>query len=95
MDEIKSRRGVYYDLSKSPYVYQSPYGDLFKFSSQKKLDIYTRDIEIEQQKLSKSIKRNDLELFLPDEIIQLIRRELYQAFYARVERLANGEKEQP
>ncbi|MBO5870270.1 MAG: hypothetical protein J6Q89_05915 [Clostridia bacterium] len=43
-DVKRSRRGVYYDLTESPYEYNSPYGDLFKFSSEKKLEIYTRDI---------------------------------------------------
>ena len=48
-----SRRGVYKDLSVSPYEFKSPYGDSFKFPSQKKLDIYTRDIDQELKRITK------------------------------------------
>jgi hypothetical protein len=40
---VKSSRGVYYDLSVSPYEFKGLYGDIFKFSSSKKLEIYTRE----------------------------------------------------
>ena len=84
-DVIKSRRGVYYDLSKSPYEYQTPYGDVFKFSSKKKLDIYTRDIVGEITRVEKMIDRNDLTGFIPREILQLIFKSVYRAFYRKVE----------
>lgn len=35
----KTRRGVYYDLDKSPYEYEG-----YKFSSAKKLDIFMRKV---------------------------------------------------
>lgn len=82
---IKSRRGVYYDLTKSPYEYKSPYGDLFKFSSKKKLEIYTRDIVTEVEKVEKSIQRNELARFLPKEIHALIMRTVYKALYSKIE----------
>ena len=82
---IKSRRGVYYDLSKSPYEYTSPYGDLFKFSSQKKLEIYTRDISKELERVDKLIERHDLTDFIPEEITQLIYRGVYRSFYRTIE----------
>lgn len=82
---IVSRRGVYYDLEKSPYEYVSSYGDIFKFSSQKRLDMYTRDIPKEIERMSKLISRNDLWDFIPNEIIQLLYRETYRAFYRKIE----------
>lgn len=81
----KSRRGVYYDLTLSPYEYISPYGDLFKFSSQKKLDIYTRDIQTELSRLKNALDRNGLRQHIPDEIQHLIMRAVYRAFYEKNE----------
>lgn len=80
-----SRRGVYYDLTISPYEYRTPYGDVFKFSSEKKLSIYTRDILKEVQKLEKIIARHNLGAFLDDEIIQLLVKAVYRSFYAKTE----------
>lgn len=83
-----SARGVYYDLSLSPYEYVTPYGDIFKFSSAKKLEIYTRDITKELKRLEDLIKRNNLEDFIPFEIKQLIIKGVYKSFYCKVEVLA-------
>lgn len=83
---IKSRRGVYYDLNKSPYVYKTPYGDLFRFSSQKKLDIYARDIKTELQRFEKIITRLRLGEFVEYPIIEGLRHGIYQAFYKQVEK---------
>ena len=82
---IVSRRGVYYDLTKSPYEYVTPYGDLFKFSSAKKLEIYTRDIEKELVKVDKSIERNDLKSFIPDNIVEQIKKAVYASLYKKIE----------
>ena len=82
---VKSARGVYYDLSKSPYEYESPYGDLFKFSSRKKLEIYTRDIVKEIDRMTKTLERNNLGNMLPDEIIQLLYRSTFRCFYRKIE----------
>lgn len=84
-EQYKSRRGVYYDLTKSPYEFSSPYGDLFKFSSQKKLEIYERDIPREIERLEKVIVRNDMVNFIPEEIKDLLRRAVYKAFYQKIE----------
>lgn len=84
-EEIVSRYGVYRDLEKSPYRYESPYGDLFKFRSQKKLDIYRRDIQTEIDRVSKFVGRYQLLTYLPAEIIHLLYRTTYQAIYDRVE----------
>ena len=52
---VKSRRGVYYDLSKSPYEFVSSYGEIYKFSSRKKLEMYTREYDVRMAKIYKHI----------------------------------------
>ncbi len=84
-EPIKSRRGVYYDLTKSPYEYNSPYGDCFKFSSAKKLEIYTRDITKELKRIDTLIQRHELQEHIPEEIRQLLYRKMHQAFYRKIE----------
>lgn len=79
-----SRRGVYRDLSLSPYVYESPYGDIFKFPSQKKLEIYTRDIDKELERLHKTVARLNLGVVVPKEILTLLYRSTYRALYRKV-----------
>ncbi len=86
MTESKvSKRGVYYDLSLSPYEYETPYGDSFKFSSRKKLEIYARDIVKEIERMEKTLQRHELMNYLPDEIIHLLLRSVYRSFYRNVE----------
>lgn len=80
-----SRRGVYYDLSLSPYEYNTPYGDLLKFSSQKKLDIYTRDIVKEIDRIERMFSRHDLENHLPNTVIEYVLRATYLSFYCYIE----------
>ena len=43
-----SARGVYYNLDKSPWEYTDELGNIFKFSSQKKLDIFCRKVKEKQ-----------------------------------------------
>lgn len=81
-----SRYGVYRDLSQSPYEYESPYGDLFKFPSQKKLEIYAREIQTELDRIGKALDRLQLVEYLPAEIIQLLERSTYKALYRKVVR---------
>ena len=81
-----SRRGVYYDLSISPYEYKSPYGDMFKFSSQKKLDMYSRDVVKEIKRVDTFFARHELLKLIPDEIVELVKRGVYKSFYKQVER---------
>lgn len=80
-----SRYGVYYDLSKSPYEFTTPYGDLFKFSSKKKLEMYTRDIGKETERLGKLMARHELAEFIPPEIRHLLYRAVYSSFYRKIE----------
>lgn len=77
----KSTRGVYYDLTKSPYEYLSPYGDLFKFSSQKKLEIYTREIEKEIKRVSTVMERNGIQNYLSRDTLTYLYRIVYHALY--------------
>lgn len=80
-----SRRGVYYDLTISPYEFETPYGEIFKFSSQKKLDMYTRDIGKEIKRLEDILDRNDLSSFLFDSTIQLLTKAVYRSLYRRIQ----------
>lgn len=83
---VVSRYGVYRDLEKSPYEFESPYGDLFKFPSQKKLEIYTREIQKELDQVSKLLNRLHLEYYIPSEIVLLLYRSTYKALYRKVVR---------
>ncbi len=86
MEETKvSRRGVYKDLSLSPYEYVNPYGDIFKFPSQKKLEIYARDVSKEIEKVSKFLSTSGLADYLPGEIVQMLYRYTYRSFYRKRE----------
>ena len=82
----KSRRGVYYDLTDSPYEFKTPYGESFKFSSAKKLEIYSRDVVKEIDRVDKLFDRNGLKKHVPVELIDMIKRLVYSAFYNSVER---------
>ena len=85
MDEpIKSRRGYYYDLSKSPYEYESPYGDLFKFPSEKQLEIYRRDIEKELNRIDKALDKTGCRNVLRGSTIQTIYKAVYVGLYKRM-----------
>lgn len=55
--KYKSRRGVYYDLSKSPYEFKDNFNQVFKFSSQKKLDMFVKKIEDRQTKWNLELMR--------------------------------------
>jgi hypothetical protein len=85
MDPIKSRYGVYRDLEKSPYEFTNPYGDTFKFRSQKKLEIYQREIEKEVERVGKFLGRLGLESYIPSEIVGMLYRRTYRALYDHVE----------
>lgn len=86
MSDVKvSRRGVYYDLSLSPYEYKSPYGDIFKFRSEKKLEIYRRDVVKEIIRTEKLIDRCSVENFLSRSVIDEFKRAVYCGFYHIIE----------
>lgn len=85
-DAKVSRRGVYYDLTLSPYEVKTAYGDIFKFSSEKKMEIFTRDAPKELKRVDALFARHGLVGFIQDEIVDLIKREMLKAFYKQVER---------
>lgn len=84
MDNRISYRGVYYDLTISPYEYNTPYGEVFKFPSAKKLEIYSRDIKDEISRADKFLNRHNLQNLLPDEVIELFYKSVYRSFYKKV-----------
>lgn len=85
-DAKVTRRGVYLDLTLSPYEFKSPYGDIFKFSSAKKLEIYSRDVVKEVKRFDDLLNRNGLAKLVPIEVIVGVKRAIYRAFYKSVER---------
>lgn len=85
MTPVKSRRGVYYDLTKSPYEFTTPYGDIFKFSSQKKLDIYAREITKELRRVRQLVERHNLKKYIPHASYEDFERGTYKALYKHVE----------
>ena len=85
-DGIISRRGVYYDLSASPWEYESPHGDLFKFRSRNKRDVYAKRVSGKIEQIQKAIDRYDLRDFLTEEMIAEIERAVYRSCYRYVER---------
>ena len=50
-----SQRGVYYDLDKSPWEYTDDLGNVFKFSSKKKLEIFCRKVKDKQNQFFSEI----------------------------------------
>lgn len=85
MDSRISRRGVYYDISLSPYEFKTPYGDIFKFSSAKKLEIYRREIIKELERFDKFIIRFGIKEYLTDSTFKELSNAIYQMVYNRVE----------
>ena len=54
-----SRRGIYYNLEISPYSFTTPCGDIFKFSSPKKLEIYVRRLNELNRKIVKLVNEHE------------------------------------
>lgn len=84
--QVVSRYGVYRDLTVSPYEYKTPYGDIFKFPSEKKLEMYTRDIQSELIRAEKYVDRLHLKDILPSEIVSLLYRSTYEGLYRKIVR---------
>lgn len=83
--KVVTARGVYKDLSLSPYEYKTPYGASFKFPSSKRLEMYTRDVEKEIERLNKALNRNGLLEELPDETLEILYHLTYRNYYNSVE----------
>ena len=80
----KSRRGYYYDLSISPYEYESPYGDLFKFPSAKQLEIYSRNVKKEINRIDMVIDRVGCRSHLHPNTLNAVYRAVYRSHYSRM-----------
>lgn len=80
----KSRRGYYYDLNESPYAYESPYGDLFKLPSEKQLEIFSRNVQKEVERIDKVFDRVGCKPFLTDNVKRAVYRSVYRSFYKRM-----------
>lgn len=80
----KSRRGYYYDLNESPHGFKSPYGDFFKFPSAKQLEIYSRNVAKEIERIDKAFDRAGCRPFLHSNTINAVYRSVYRSFYKRM-----------
>ena len=83
-EPTKSRRGYYYDLTESPYEYKTPYGDLFKFPSSKQLEIYSRNVQKEVEKIDKVFDRVGCRSLLSAATLRAVYRAVYRSFYKRM-----------
>ena len=79
-----SAKGYYYNLGKSPYVWKSPYGDIYRLPSAKRLEMMETKTTEEIQRVNKLLRRNNLENVLPDEIVNLIKRYCVEAVYRQI-----------
>lgn len=55
--DYMSPRGVYYDLEKSPYIYEDELGNKFKFSSKAKLRSFEIKVKKKELDFAKEAKR--------------------------------------
>lgn len=80
----KSRRGYYYDLNESPWEYKTPNGDLFKFPSAKQLEIYSRNVKQEVERIDKCFDRVGCRSYLHANTINAVYRSVYRSTYKRM-----------
>jgi hypothetical protein len=84
-----SERGVYYDLSLSPYEFKHPYTNtIFKFSSAKRLDMFVKRISSERVRFQKIIGKLD---FLQIEEKKFINNRMEAWIYEFVYQLIEGD----
>ncbi len=83
-----SRRGVYYNLEISPWEYKTPHGDILKFSSKKKLEIFTRLIYNWRDKFLKLAVKN--EEYLGDDWRDFTLKRAENRIYDMVYRITEG-----
>ena len=80
----KSRRGYYYDLSESPWEFKTPNGDLFKFPSEKQLEIYSRNVQKELERIDKVFERVGCKPHLSAATLRAVYRSVYRSLYSRM-----------
>jgi len=81
-----SRRGIYYNLEISPYSFTTPCGDIFKFSSPKKLEIYVRRLNELNRKIDKIVNEYEeiLGIFWKENTLIKLEEEIYLYVYKEV-----------
>ena len=81
-----SRRGIYYNLEISPYSFTTPCGDIFKFSSPKKLEIYVRRLNELNRKRDKIVNEYEeiLGIFWKENTLIKLEEEIYVYVYNEV-----------
>lgn len=74
-----SKRGVYYDLSISPYRFETPEGVVLRFSSLKKLEMYKCRVKLFKDEISKLTKKHPaLSFFKSSEAWEQFYKKLYE-----------------
>ena len=83
-----SRRGVYYNLDLSPYEFHTPCGVIFKFSSAKKLEIYTRRLNQLMAQIIKLVNKHEVLLgsYWKKNTLRNMEDVIYQFVYSEVEK---------
>ena len=80
-----SKRGVYYDLTVSPYVYKMTLGGILQFSSKKKLEIYTRELAIRKKLIKKTFEKVGVILNTPMLVTEKTVSQIELTLYREVE----------
>lgn len=82
-----SVKGYYYNLDISPYVWTSPYGDLFHLPSAKKLEMMEKRVPAALRRLDKFLDAHELRVILPQGLdvvlAQLVIRAVYEELVRR------------
>lgn len=81
-----SVKGYYYNLDISPYVWTSPYGDLFHLPSRKRVEMMEKRVPLALRRLEKLLDAHDLRKVLPPEMPAMLGRFIVQAVYDEVVR---------
>jgi hypothetical protein len=82
---IKSARGVYYDLQASPYTF-FVCGEIFKFSSKKKLEIFTRELPKRIDQVQRNYKQLEKILGSDYQMSKKIEKRIATLLYESIER---------
>lgn len=78
---VVSVKGYYYDLEKSPYVWESPYGDSFKLPSKKRLQMMEKRVPIALHRLEKLLVAHNLKDIMPEELKVLVAKYVIRAVH--------------
>ena len=76
-----SAKGFYYNLSKSPYAWVSPYGDYFKLPSAKRVEMMDKRAREALGRLEKLLESYELKTVLPNDLALQLGKYIVQAVY--------------